>query len=98
MYQEESMSLYISAYQMSLNSDYFKEKHFKNLLPQSKTRRVVLLTNEDITNLKLLSKMLESKYQGKLTNSRVIRLFLKKVMDDLGLLENKNKTGNIHEI
>tara|TARA_R100001015_G_C4614724_1_gene170617 strand:- start:212 stop:487 length:276 start_codon:yes stop_codon:yes gene_type:complete len=84
---------YICAYQTALNPDYFKRKHFKNLLPVSKTRRVVLLTNEDITNLKLLSKILNSKYQGKLTNSRVIRLLLKKVIDDLGLPNNTNKIG-----
>jgi len=88
---------YIYAYQTALNPGYFKRKHFKNLLPVSKTRRVVLLTNEDITNLKLLSKILNSKYQGTLTNSRVIRLLLKKVMHDLGLPNNTNEMGDNHE-
>ncbi len=88
-------NLYLSSYCMSLNSDYFKEKHFRNLLPQSKTRRVILLSDEDIGNLDFLSEMLEQNYKGKLTNSRVIRVIVKKIMDDLGLAENKiNKENN----
>ena len=39
--------------------------------------------------------MLEQNYKGKLTNSRVIRVIVKKIMDDLGLAENKiNKENN----
>lgn len=94
---------YINTYKMSLNGGYFKTKHFENLLPKSKlpvhkNRRIVELTNEDIANLELLSEILESKYQGKLTSARVIRVILKKVMDDLDLSININEIGNNHEI
>jgi len=81
-----------------------EEQEDDEIVTRTKTEQQQLITyietnykfnDQSIDNLDFLSEMLEQNYKGKLTNSRVIRVIVKKIMDDLGLAKNKiNKENN----